>query len=201
MGAKCLPITTKATKLFLGLAFFNLGGMILGTFCFNTWLSCTLFLSLFIWIAILIYTFQSIVYLNKQKAINHYKNPTKIDSKSPVWTIWLANFFPQGTPLWLAPLMVPIEIISYCIRPVSMGLRLCGNLVAGHVLLIIIWDVISILSASLSNINIINSSLIELTPLLLYYSLFSLELAVAIIQAYVLTLLSCTFIKEAIEIH
>ena len=51
--------------------------------------------------------------------------------------VWLANFIPTDTQLWLASVKVSIEIISYVIRPVSMGLRICGNLVAGHILICI----------------------------------------------------------------
>jgi len=111
---------------------------------------------------------------------------------------WFCNFFPAGTPLWLAPLIIPIEIISYCIRPISMGLRIAGNLIAGHIIM-------SLLIILLNIINEINYSKLIFSSLLLiitfYNILFFFEICVAFIQAYVFSLLTSTFLKEIKSIH
>lgn len=115
--------------------------------------------------------------------------------------IGLAGFFPSGTPLWLAPLMVIIEILSWIIRFLSMGLRIAGNIVAGHVILgILSFAYVELYKFAQISIEI---SSISLTVLIqtAYVILTYFELAVAVIQAYVLTLLASTFLKEIEEIH
>jgi len=123
------------------------------------------------------------------------------DLKPSDWTLILSIFLPTGTPLWLSPLMVPIEILSYIIRPLSMGLRIAGNIVAGHVILgILEVSFISLgeISQSLSkSINIGGFLGVEIALVILT----NLELAVAVIQGYVLTLLTSTFLKEVEELH
>ena len=78
-----------------------------------------------------------------------------------------------------------------------MGLRICGNLVAGHILMGIIWNVIAATQTQGSLILAVHG----IVPLALYMAMFVLELGVSVVQAYVLTLLAVTFMKEAVEIH
>ena len=78
-----------------------------------------------------------------------------------------------------------------------MGLRICGNLVAGHILMGIIWNVIVATQTHGSLILALHGYV----PLVLYMAMFILELGVSLVQAYVLTLLAVTFMKEAVEIH
>lgn len=110
--------------------------------------------------------------------------------------IFFSYFIPQGTPLALIPLLFLIELISYIARAFSLGVRLFANVVAGHILL-------KILSTFLY--QMFGSSLImfflTLIPFTIFIALIGLELAVAIIQAYVFTLLTCSYIKDAIDLH
>ena len=177
------------TNLFVLLFIINLFGLVPTTYCFNTWLLCTMAVSITLWVLTLSYTLYHIFYLNQTE--NSYIQTLEFSM------VWLANFFPTGTPLWLAPVIVPIEILSYAIRPVSMGLRICGNLVAGHILMSIIWNVIVATQIHGSLILAMHGYV----PLVLYMAMFILELGVSLVQAYVLTLLAITFIKEAVEIH
>jgi len=105
-------------------------------------------------------------------------------------------FIPAGTPLALVPLLVLIELISYLARAVSLGVRLFANLVAGHTLL-------KILSTYLY--DLFTSSLIvaviTLIPFTIFLALIGLELAVSLIQAFVFTLLVCSYLRDAIELH
>ncbi len=105
-------------------------------------------------------------------------------------------FVPAGCPLTLLPLLVLIEFISYLARNVSLGLRLAANIVAGHLLL-------NILSGFTYNIMI--SGLIffflALLPLAFIIAFSGLELAISFIQAQVFVVLSCSYIKDALELH
>jgi len=105
-------------------------------------------------------------------------------------------FVPAGTPLALVPLLVIIESISYLARAVSLGVRLSANMIAGHILLKLIasfsWKFIT---GSLMGL------LLAPLPLLFIILLFGLELGVALIQAYVFVLLTCSYIKDVISLH
>ena len=105
-------------------------------------------------------------------------------------------FVPGGCPLALLPLLVLIEFISYLARNVSLGLRLAANILSGHMLL-------NILSGF--TYNIMNSGIIffilGLLPLAFIVAFSGLELAIAFIQAQVFVVLSCSYIKDALELH
>lgn len=109
----------------------------------------------------------------------------------------LSLFIPSNTSIGLALLLVPIEFISYIFKPISLGVRLFANLMAGHTLLKVIigfsWSLIL-----LDNFYI---SLTHIIPLFILILLFGLELGVALIQAYVFTILSCIYLNESINLH
>lgn len=105
-------------------------------------------------------------------------------------------FVPAGCPLALLPLLVLIETISYLARNVSLGLRLAANILSGHMLL-------NILSGF--TYNIMTSGIIffflGLLPLSFIIAFSGLELGIAFIQAQVFIVLSCSYIKDALELH
>ena len=105
-------------------------------------------------------------------------------------------FVPSGTPLALVPLLVLIELVSYAARAVSLGVRLFANIVAGHTLL----KILSTYLYKLFTGNII-VAVITLIPFSIFLALIGLELAVSLIQAFVFTLLVCSYLKDAIELH
>ena len=100
----------------------------------------------------------------------------------------IAHFLPEGTPTLLIPTLIIIEFISLLIRPIALGVRLTANLTAGHLLLQLIS------TAALATIKI--APTLFLLPTLLLILLIILEFAVAIIQAYVFTLLTCLYLQE-----
>ena len=105
-------------------------------------------------------------------------------------------FVPAGTPLGLVPLLVLIELVSYLARAVSLGVRLFANLTAGHTLLKILSTYLfQLFSGSLL------IAVITLIPFAIFLALIGLELAVSLIQAFVFTLLVCSYLKDAIELH
>ena len=105
-------------------------------------------------------------------------------------------FVPAGCPLGLLPLLVLIEFISYLARNVSLGLRLAANILSGHMLL-------NILSGF--TYNIMTSGIIffflGLLPLSFIIAFSGLELGIAFIQSQVFVVLSCSYIKDALELH
>ena len=105
-------------------------------------------------------------------------------------------FVPSGTPLALVPLLVLIELVSYLARAFSLGIRLFANVVAGHTLMQILA---TFLYQMFSSTLIIAT--ITLIPFTIFLAIIGLELAVSIIQAYVFTILTCSYIKDAIELH
>ena len=105
-------------------------------------------------------------------------------------------FVPAGTSLGLVPLLVLIELISYLARGVSLGVRLFANLVGGHILL----KTIAGFLIKLFSISYL-IGLLTLIPFLLFLALIGLELAVAIIQAFVFTILMCSYLKDSIQLH
>ena len=105
-------------------------------------------------------------------------------------------FVPSGTPLVLVPLLVPIEVISYVSRAFSLGIRLFANMTAGHTLLKILS---SFLYPMFTGGIII--SIITLIPFTIFVGLIGLEIAVSFIQAYVFTILTASYLKDAIDLH
>lgn len=105
-------------------------------------------------------------------------------------------FVPAGCPLGLLPLLVIIEFISYLARNVSLGLRLAANILSGHMLL-------NILSGF--TYNIMTSGFIffilGLLPLAFIIAFSGLELGIAFIQSQVFVVLTCSYIKDALELH
>lgn len=105
-------------------------------------------------------------------------------------------FIPVGTPLALVPLLVLIELVSYLARSVSLGVRLFANIVAGHTLL----KILSTYLYKLFSGSLIVAGL-TLIPFIIFLALIGLEIAVSLIQAFVFTLLVCSYLKDAIELH
>jgi len=110
---------------------------------------------------------------------------------------FLRFFVPAGVPKLMLPLLVPIEIISYLARPVSLSVRLFANMTAGHVM----WEVFAgfmlLLSASLGVLGVVAA----IIPLGLNVALVALELLVAVLQAYVFAILTCLYLHDAVHMH
>jgi len=99
-------------------------------------------------------------------------------------------FLPKGTPWWLAPLMIIIELFTYLARPVSLSLRLTANMVAGHVLLKVIAGFVVSMAIYF-----------KILPIPFISVLIGFEIFVAILQAYIFTVLSCVYLNDAINLH
>lgn len=153
--------------LFNFILFSNLIGLVPYSFTATSHLIVTFTLSFSVFIGINIITF------------NKYKMQT------------FSLFLPANTTFFLALLLVPIEFISYIAKPISLGVRLFINLMAGHSLLKVIigfsWSML--LLENFTSIGL-------LIPMLILVILFGLELGVALIQTYVFIILTCIYIQD-----
>jgi ATP synthase subunit 6 len=104
---------------------------------------------------------------------------------------------PANSSLILALVLVPIEFVSYLAKPISLGVRLFINLMAGHTLLKVILG----FSWSLILVDSFFYFFLHLIPLCLLIVLMGLELGVALIQAYVFTILTCIYLNDSINLH
>jgi F-type H+-transporting ATPase subunit a len=110
--------------------------------------------------------------------------------------LFFSLFLPSGTSFVLALLLVPIELISYLFKPISLSIRLFANMMAGHTLLKVIAGFASDLMYTTGL-----SFIIHIVPLLILLPLFGLELSVALIQSFVFSILICIYINDALNFH
>lgn len=109
---------------------------------------------------------------------------------------FLSLFVPSGAPGWLLPVLVPIEIISFLTRPMSLSVRLAANMLAGHTMLkVFAGFIVTMLSAG----GILAA--FAVAPLLAGIAVTTLEVLVAGIQAWVFALLTCIYLNEAVHLH
>lgn len=102
---------------------------------------------------------------------------------------FFAFFLPEGTPLAMAPMVIALEILSYFIRPVSLSIRLFANMMAGHTML------------KVFGMFVIALGIFGVLPFAVNVALTLFEFLVAALQAYVFTILTCLYLKDAIELH
>lgn len=108
-------------------------------------------------------------------------------------THFLHLFVPSGLPALLLPFIVVIEVISFISRPISLALRLFGNMLAGHVALKLFGAfTVGLLGAGAA-------SVLAPLPLLTAVALTALEFLVAFLQAYVFTILTCVYLNDALH--
>lgn len=153
-------------SLFMFILFLNLFGLLPGAFTVTSHIVITAAMALFVFIGvtiigIILHGFHFFMY-----------------------------FVPKGAPMWLMPLMIPIEVLSYFIRPLSLSVRLFANMVAGHVMLAVVGGFVFALGIWAGWI-----------PLAFLTAIFGLELLIACLQAYVFTILTCIYLNDAIHLH
>jgi F-type H+-transporting ATPase subunit a len=104
-------------------------------------------------------------------------------------------FVPKGVPLYIAPLIVAIEMLSFLSRPLSHSVRLFANMLAGHITLQVFAGFIVLLGGSFGVIGWLGG----VVPLVLVIMLYALETLVAFLQAYVFAILTCIYLNDAIH--
>jgi F-type H+-transporting ATPase subunit a len=103
---------------------------------------------------------------------------------------FLGILVPPGTPGWLLPLMIPIELVSQLARPISLAVRLFANMTAGHTILGVLFG-----------LAIGGGLLIGWLPFAFTIAMNGLEVGIAFIQAYIFTTLTCVYIGDAFHLH
>ncbi len=103
---------------------------------------------------------------------------------------YLKLFVPSGVPLWLMPVIVPIELISYFIRPVSHSVRLFANMMAGHTMLKVF-----------AGFAVMLPWWGKIAPAGFMVAFTGLELLVAFLQALIFTVLTCIYVNDAVNMH
>jgi len=157
--------------LFMFILLGNLIGMMPYSFTWTSHIIVTFSISFFIFIAV------TLIAITKHGLIK-----------------FLKFFAPSGVPKPMLILLIPIEVISYLSRPISLSVRLFANMMAGHTLLKVIAGFVFVLGA---NSFIIGGAL----PIAFLVALTGLEIVIAFLQAYVFAILTCLYINDAIHLH
>lgn len=168
-GRKYMP---WVMSIFMMILILNIVGLIPYTFTPTSQIAVTFGLSLSIWVGVTILGM-----------VNY-------------GTKYLSMFMPGGSPMVLSPIMVSLEMVSYSIRAVSLGVRLAANITAGHILFVIlagfIWKMM--MMGGMVTLG-------SIIPMGIMAAVTVLEMGVAIIQAYVFSLLTAIYISESEELH
>lgn len=154
--------------LFLFVLFGNLLGMVPGAFTFTSHISVTFAMAGFIFVVVTL--------------IGIFRHGFK----------FLTFFVPEGVPLPMLVFLVPIEIVSYLTRPISLSVRLFANMLVGHVLLKVIGGFVVMFGMGVLGAIPVVVALVAVT---------TLEMMVAVIQAYVFAILSCIYLNDALNLH
>ena len=165
-GSKAKPYFPFVFSLFMFVLFCNMLGMLPYSFTVTSHIIVTFALAAIIFIGVTIIGF-----------VNHGVGYLKL-------------FIPSGVPLFLLPLIVIIEIISYLSRPVSLSVRLFANMMAGHTML-------KVFGGFVISLGIIGGWL----PLSFTVALTGLEILIAFLQAYVFAILTCIYLNDALNLN
>ena len=103
---------------------------------------------------------------------------------------FMRMFFPEGAPIAMAPILVPIELISYFSRPFSLTIRLFANMTVGHILVKVFGGFVVALGLAFG-----------ILPLAFLMAITVLEIGIALLHAYVFTVLCCIYLNDAIHMH
>lgn len=105
-------------------------------------------------------------------------------------------FVPSGVPIFILPVLVPVEVISFLARPFSLGMRLFLNMMAGHMVLKIFAG-FCIMLAGMGGLL----SLTSAVPFIIKLTIVAFEFFVALLQAYIFSVFSCIYLRDAIYLH
>jgi F-type H+-transporting ATPase subunit a len=170
-GAEGMKFFPLVFSLFMFICVTNLVGIIPYAFTVSSHLIVTAALALLVFFIVLIYGL--------------YKNGLK----------FFKIFMPSGVPIFVLPLVIFIEVLSFFLKPVSHSVRLFANMLAGHIALKVFAGFVAMLGVSLGAIGWIGG----IAPLALTVALTALELLVAFLQAYVFAILTCIYLNDAIH--
>ena len=107
-------------------------------------------------------------------------------------------FAPSGVPWWIMPFIIPIEMVSFLARPISLSIRLAAAMTAGHVLLEVIAGFIATFIAALGIGYGLGAGILPMGLLVL---LIGLEIFVCVLQAYIFALMTSIYLHDAVHLH
>ena len=165
IGKDGKPYFSLIFTIFMFILFGNFLGMLPYSFTFTSHIAVTLSMALVIFVLVTIIAF--------------FKHGIR----------FFSFFLPAGVPIFLAPLMIVIEVISYFTRPFSLSIRLFANMMAGHTLLKVVGGFVFPLG------------ILGFVPLAGLVAITGLEFLIAFLQAYIFTILTCIYINDAINLH
>ena len=165
IGKEGKPYFSFIFTIFMFVLFGNFLGMLPYSFTFTSHIAVTLTMALVIFLLVTVIAFM--------KHGMHF----------------FSFFLPAGVPIFLAPLMISIEVISYFTRPFSLSIRLFANMMAGHTLLKVVGGFVFPLG------------LLGVVPVAGLVAITGLEFLIAFLQAYIFTILTCIYINDAIHLH
>ncbi|WP_448188722.1 F0F1 ATP synthase subunit A [Azospirillum sp. sgz301742] len=172
-GHDAKPYFPFVFTLFMFILFGNMLGMIPYTFTFTSHIIVTFAM------ALTVFVFVTVLALMKHGL--HF----------------FSFFMPHGAPVALAPILIPIEVISYVMRPVSLSIRLFANMMAGHTMLKVFAGFTVMMIGGLGAVGF----LAGIVPIAINVALTGFEFLVAFLQAYVFSILTCLYIRDALELH
>lgn len=172
-GHDARPFFPLVFSVFTFILFGNLLGMIPGIFTFTSHIIVTFCLALVVFVFVTMLGF-----------VKHGLH-------------FFSLFMPHGVPMFMAPILVPIELISYFSRPISLSVRLFANMMAGHTMLKVFAGFAVMLGGSLGGVGYAAGML----PVIINVALVGFEIMVAFLQAYVFAMLTCLYIRDALELH
>lgn len=109
---------------------------------------------------------------------------------------FMSLFVPPGVPIWLFPLIIPIELVSFLARPLTLSVRLFANMMAGHLML----KVFAGFSVAFLSLGAAGLAL-GILPMLFNSVLIAFEILIALLHAYIFTVLSCIYLKDTVDLH
>ena len=166
VGSEGRPYFPFIFTIFMFILVGNFWGMMPYSFTFTSHIAVTFAMAFFVFIGV------TIIAIAKHKL--HF----------------LTFFMPPGVPMVMAPLLVPIEIISYLSRPISLSVRLFANMLAGHTLLKVFAGFIISLGVAAGWL-----------PFVFVVALTGLEFVIAFLQAFVFAILTCLYLNDALHLH
>jgi F-type H+-transporting ATPase subunit a len=173
-GKHGLPYVPYMLTLFLFIASLNLFGMIPGSYTSTSMIQISGLMALTVFVGVIVIGFikQGLGFFN--------------------------IFYPAGTPIWLAPLIVPLEMISFFARPFTLAVRLTANMFAGHILLKVFAGFCVMLASGVAFYVAVPGIVLSV---LVALAITALEVFVALLQAYIFTILACVYLNDALHGH
>lgn len=156
--------------LFMFILFGNIFGLIPYSFTYTSQIIVTAVLALIVFFGVTL--------------VGFYKHGFK----------FLSFLLPKEVPWLLIPLMIPIELISYLSRPVSLSIRLFANMMAGHTM-------IKVFAGFVFSLSVVTFGIGGIVPISVNVLLYAFETMIAFLQAYVFAILACIYLNDALHLH